>query len=124
MILFVEWNPVRAVMVTSEVEYPWSSGAAHASGLDRSGVPDMDWWRREWNEGDWQAVLETNADESAASRIRRATYTGRPLGDAGFVARLEQTLGRRLAPQPGGRPKREIPDRPAISSPVSSARGA
>jgi hypothetical protein len=41
--------------------------------------------------------------------IRRCTHTGRPLGTADFVARLEQATQRRLAPQKGGRPRKQQP---------------
>ena len=104
---YVELNPLRGGMVTEAVRYPWSSAAAHATGLDESGVLDLDWWHKEWAEGDWLAALR--ADESAsADDIRRATYTGRPLGGADFVANLEWKLGRALAAKPGGRPKKVV----------------
>ena len=114
VIHYVEWNPVRAGMVTHAVDYPWSSAAAHVGGLDPTGVLDMDWWRREGSDADWGSALEQAGAEATSLRIRRATYTGRPLGDTGFVAELERKLGRKLAPQQGGRPKKEVLDgRPA-----------
>jgi putative transposase len=102
---YVELNPLRAGMVEQAVDYPWSSAAAHVSGRDASGLLDMDWWRREWCGGDWGAALQLG-EEGGGDSIRRATYTGRPLGDAQFVADLERRLGRRLAPQVGGRPRK------------------
>jgi putative transposase len=106
VIRYVELNPVRAGIVTSAQSYPWSSAAAHGSGFDGAGVLDMNWWRREWNEGDWTAALQLDPGDRSADAIRRSTYTGRPLGDADFVAGLERTLDRRLAAQRGGRPKK------------------
>jgi len=42
---YVEMNPVRARIVPRAVEYPWSSAAAHVSGLDSAGVLDLIFWR-------------------------------------------------------------------------------
>jgi len=47
---YVELNPVRAGLVWSALEWPWSSARAHARGL---GDPLMDWdwpdWFRGWD---------------------------------------------------------------------------
>ncbi len=102
---YVELNPWRGGMIEEAVRYPWSSAAAHASGFDEYHILDMAWWRAEWPAGNWLAALRS--DESAtADDIRRATYTGRPLGSSDFVATLEQRLGRPLAARPSGRPKK------------------
>jgi putative transposase len=45
--------------------------------------------------------------EADAAAIRRCERTGRPLGSAGFIERLEVELGRALKPQKPGRKKRE-----------------
>jgi len=42
--------------------------------------------------------------------LRLRTRTGRPAGDAAFVARLEELSGRFLAPRVGGRPKKARKD--------------
>ena len=50
----------------------------------------------------WQRIdKEINVDFQA--RYRR----GRPLGSDKFISKLEVTLGRRLRPLPGGRPKKK-----------------
>ena len=38
-------------------------------------------------------------------------HTGRPLGSAEFVQKLEQGIERRLAPQKGGRPRKLVADK-------------
>ncbi len=106
VIRYVELNPVRAGMVSAAQDYPWSSAAAHGSGVDPWGVLDMDWWRREWTEGDWMAALGVDPETAAVDAIRRATYTGRPLGDSEFIATLERDLGRKLEARRGGRPRK------------------
>lgn len=102
---YVELNPVRAGMVDDAVAYPWSSAVAHVSGVDRSGVLDLNWWSREWDQGCWRAALEAGPG-SGVDAIRRATQSGRPFGEATFVEELEKRLGRPLAPRPRGRPKK------------------
>jgi len=42
---YVDNNPVRARMVETATEYPWSSASAHASGADARGLLDSDWQR-------------------------------------------------------------------------------
>ena len=106
VIRYVELNPVRAGMVRNAADYRWSSAAAHAGGVDDSGVLDMEWWRREWALDGWNQVLRADAQESGGDTIRRATYTGRPIGDIHFVADLEIQLGRELAPKAGGHPRK------------------
>jgi putative transposase len=88
---YVERNPVRAEMVASAIEYPWSSARAHVSGTDESGLLDMTWWCKEWV-GDWNEVLQK--EEDAATSLRSCTYSGRPFGDEAFVKEVGERFGR------------------------------
>jgi len=55
---------------------------------------------------DWRRYLREPDDEELGRTLRRHETTGRPLGDDGFLARLEASLGRVLRPQkPGPKPK-------------------
>ena len=46
------------------------------------------------------------ADDAGFVRLRRSALIGRPLGSAGFVAEIEQRLGRALATaKPGRKPR-------------------
>jgi putative transposase len=103
---YVEVNPVRAGMVDSAAEYPWSSAAAHLGGPDPWGVLAMEDWNKCWTPLDWQHLLGSGTDEDAA--IRQATYGGRPLGSAEFTRQLEQFLQRPLQRRPPGRPKKDL----------------
>ena len=69
---------------------------------------DTDPWKQVCPRGDWGGVLGRTRDAEAAeiAKLRRATASGRPLGDEGFVRRLEKTLGRKLNPRRTGRPKK------------------
>jgi putative transposase len=99
---YVELNPVRARLVTAPESWPWSSATAHLTGsgdgLVTMGPPSE-------VVGDWRAFLDGGLPERQADALRQHERTGRPLGDAGFVAELEARLGRRLRPgsEVGGR---------------------
>jgi putative transposase len=100
---YVDRNPVRAGMVTSAGEYPWSSAAAHLSGVDPSRLVDMDWWRQQEFRGDWAAELTREAPE-CATQLRKCTYAGRPFGNDDLVEEVGRRFGRSWT---RGRPKKE-----------------
>jgi putative transposase len=45
---------------------------------------------------DWGGYLALDVNEAEMTALRRHERTGRPLGGAGFIARLEKGLGRFL----------------------------
>jgi putative transposase len=101
---YVERNPVRARLAMRAWQWPWSSAAGHVSGRGdvlaclNPLMEEVSNWRRFLTEADEPEVLD---------RLRRHGRTGRPLGAAGFVMRLERRLGRHLRPRPPGRPSKE-----------------
>ncbi len=112
---YVEFNPLRAEMVPSVFDYPWSSARAHA-GLD----PPPSWLDTEsgaarYTAEKWKEVLGLGFRHSGdLDRLREATRTGRPFGTPDFVAELEAKLARQLSPQkPGPKPKPSAPLRTA-----------
>jgi putative transposase len=94
---YVSLNPVRARMVERAEDYSWSSVRAHLAGEDDDLVgvaPVLDRY------GDFSAFLGGPADYSEGwQALRRAETTGRPLGDADWIATIEASTGRTLAPQ-------------------------
>ncbi len=100
---YIELNAVRAKLCKRPEQWPWSSARAHLSGeygaLIRSAKPLRDC-------GEWASLLKGGMAEAEAEAIRRGERTGRPLGSAGFVEKLEVALGRTLKPQKPGRKKR------------------
>jgi len=103
---YVERNPVKARMVGRAEDWTWSSAAAHVD-RRRASIAESDWlddltagWVCTWRE-----YLVGPTDAALAKTILRHENTGRPLGDAGFVKKLESLLGRQLTPRkPGPKP--------------------
>jgi putative transposase len=56
---------------------------------------------------DWRACLTEGLDAEEIALLRGHERTGRPLGEAAFLDRIEKRLGRRVRPAKAGRkPKR------------------
>jgi putative transposase len=91
---YVERNPVRAGMLARPEEYSWSSAAAHLGGADRSGILDLDFWRREGGAERWGSLLATPEEMVSLRLLRRCTYAGRPFGDEAFLKEMEQQFQR------------------------------
>jgi putative transposase len=96
---YIELNPVRAGLAATPEAWPWSSARAHLTGkedgvtaIDGLGIPPRD----------WADFLGLGLDDETRETIRAGERTGRPLGDAGFVALLEEATGRVLARQKPG----------------------
>jgi putative transposase len=82
---YAERNPVRARMVERPDDHRWSSARAHLTGVDESGVLDMEFWRREGGSERWCCLL-ADQDELAAMRaLEASTFSGRPFGEDEFV---------------------------------------
>lgn len=85
---YVELNPVRAGLVATPAEWPWSSARSHLGqgpdGLTQT-APLLDRW------SDWQAVLDGGLEAALRDAIRVRERSGRPLGDTAFLAELAAT---------------------------------
>ena len=105
---YVELNPVRAKLTEGAEQWPWSSARAHLSGRDdrlAKVAPMLAMIN------DWRGFLNSAIREEELRDLREHGRTGRPLGSATFVERLEAMVGRVLKPQKGGRPptRRTLP---------------
>jgi putative transposase len=101
---FVSLNPVRAKLVRRAQDWRWSSVRAHVKGIDdglTAAQPALD------RAPDFASLLAGDEREGLFDALRRAELTGRPLGGASFLTRLEKRLGRTLRPQKRG-PKRRV----------------
>ncbi len=90
---YVERNPVRAGLVKRAENYLWSSAKAHVQGeehflLDKNyfiqGIPE------------WKRYLEEPTNKEMLMSFRKHSRTGRPMGGADFIEKLEVITGRSL----------------------------
>jgi putative transposase len=102
---YVGLNPVRAGLTRRAIDWPWSSVRAHieerADPLLTSGP------LRERLGAEAAGFFDLDVQADARRSLRRASFTGRPLGAAAWIKGLEASTGRRLAEPPIGRPRRE-----------------
>ena len=96
---YVERNPVRAGLARCAWRYPWSSAKAHVSGDDDLLVKTKPLLKRI---DDWREFLRRPEDEAEQEALRLHERTGRPLGNARFLAKLERLAGRVLRPRKPG----------------------
>jgi putative transposase len=105
---YVELNPVRARLARRAEDWRWSSARAHGTGRD-DGLTDRDALAGIY--GNWRAMLGHGLEagdctEEEIAAIERHVRTGRPRGDAAFIARLEAQTGLILGRRKPG-PKRK-----------------
>jgi putative transposase len=100
-IRYVLQNPVRAGLVERPQDWPYSSASAHLGLVED---PLIRPGALEGFVSDWEAFLSLAESAGQNEALRRYTRSGRPAGNARFVARLERELGRELKPGPVGRP--------------------
>ena len=92
---YVALNPVRAGLAAKAEDWRFSSARAHLCGvadalLDTAALAEL--------AIDWELHLQ----ESELELFRRHERTGRPLGDAGFIQKLEWMCKRPLVPEKRG----------------------
>ena len=96
---YVPMNPVRAGLVRRAADWRRSSVHAHLAGRDDSVVTVAPVLER--TDG-FAAFLAEDEDGPAIDALRLAKSTGRPVGAAEWIARLEADTGRPLAPEKRG----------------------
>jgi putative transposase len=84
---YVELNPVRARIVSSAVDYPWSSARAHAGLVPRGFLDPGSPFPGPIN--DWASWLGSGLEEQTEQKLRENTACGRPTGSTGFVTEIE-----------------------------------
>ena len=101
---YVERNPLRAGLVRRVEDYQWSGAKAHVQGEEHflletnyfiQGMPE------------WKRYLEEPTSKEMLESFRQHSRTGRPLGGADFIEKLEGITGRNLKKlKPGPKKKR------------------
>ncbi len=105
---YIELNPVRARMVTSPSEYPWSSykfnvGLCPSSLITPHQAFEALGHDSESRSSVYKDIFREALDRQVIQQIRDATSQGVPFGDGRFVAQIEQMVGRRLKVRSVGR---------------------
>lgn len=101
-IRYVERNPVRAGIVKRAEDYEFSSAKTHVYKTkdlllsDNFVIEEIE---------DWKAFLAGEDKESDVKLFKKHARVGRPLGQEGFIEKLEKVTGRILRPQKPGRKK-------------------
>jgi REP-associated tyrosine transposase len=106
---YTELNPVRAGLVASAQDWPWSSASAHSGTQSAGPWLSMDAWSRRWSIDGWCAYLQATEHESSRRAIRDSTFSGRPLGSAEFTGAQERQEHRPLTRQKPGPKKSSEP---------------
>ena len=101
---YIELNPVKAHLLDDPVKYRWSSCGAHLQGKFDD-IPYLYEWLDKTDREAYMKYLMQH-DPATEEEVRKATSTGRPLGNIEFIHNLEVQLQRRLLPGKAGRPKR------------------
>jgi putative transposase len=111
---YIELNPVRAGMVTAPGEYPYSSYACNALGMndplltphpDYLGLDDADPVARRHA---YRALFSDTLSEEMLTRLRENTNACAVIGDDRFKMQLAKMLGRAVPSGKRGRPKKEF----------------
>ncbi len=105
---YIELNPVRAGMVRTPEEYPWSSYQVHALGKSAPmWQPHASYLRlandREERCATYRTLCRASMDEDTVRTIRETTNKGLALGNDRFKAEIEQLTGRRASARKRGR---------------------
>ena len=100
---YVSLNPVRARLAPRAQDWAWSSVRAHMAGADDALVKVRPVLERVERFAD---LLQTDPDDASFGALRASEGSGRPLGNADFIADLERLLGRPIARRSPGRKPR------------------
>lgn len=109
-LLLLDGMPVRHGLVASPQAFAWSSAAHHlGEGAEGWLVPPPQYWALGntpfERESDYGQRLEEGLSARRLKQLNDAVASGWALGDAAFVAQLQQQLGRRVQAGQRGRPK-------------------
>ncbi|HJV68333.1 transposase [Ideonella sp.] len=108
---FIELNPQRAGLASDLFEPAWSSLRHHLGALRDPLITEPSAYWTLGNtpferEAAYRAWVEQGVSANDKERMAAALRSGRPLGDAAFVAELERQTARSLSPRPRGRPRK------------------
>jgi len=127
--VYLDLAPVRAGQVDEANNYPWSSHRHHIGLVhNRCITPHALYWRLGntpfAREAAYAALERGGLSAPQSDAIERAVWHGWVLGDAEFVAQLQQHTGRRMSPAKAGRPPKIPLTEPGPKKPLATQRSA
>ncbi len=110
---YIELNPVRAGMVASPGEYPWSSYHVHAFGKKDNLVTDHEVYLRLSRDADqrrhaYRELFRQSLGAEQLHAFRESIQLGVPVGSARFREEIEEALGRKISYRKRGRPRKVL----------------
>ncbi len=111
---YIELNPVRAGMVASAQDYPWSSYRRNALGEHGPNAdwltPHVEYSRLGQNDADrqssYRALFSGAIEQQHLEQIRDCTHKGWVLGSERFKTEIESLCQRRATSKGVGRPRK------------------
>jgi putative transposase len=110
---YIELNPVRANMVESPGEYPWSSYLCNAYSKENDIIAPHELYLALGRQQDervhaYRELFRNAMDTELLHDIRATVQTGTPLGNDHFRQQIEQALQCKVGQARRGRPRRDI----------------
>ncbi len=107
---YLDLNPVRAGLVASAAEWPWSSHAHYVgAAVDRLVTPPPQFWALGntpfAREQAWARRVAAGIGHKTQHALTDALLGGWALGGAAFIAELQEKTGRRVLKARAGRPR-------------------
>jgi putative transposase len=107
---YIESNPVRAGMVASVAEWPWSSHRHHAGlAVDPLVRPHPTVWALGntpfERESAYRRLFDEGVSQGDHEWMAACLSKGKPIASTDFQRQLEASAGLRLIPRPVGRPR-------------------
>lgn len=109
---YIELNPVRAGMVETPGEYPWSSYRENAHGEVTGIVKQHDLYAAlgtsdEARQHAYRELFGNALEADQINAMRSTVQTGTPLGNDRFRDQIEETLGLKVGQAKRGRPRKK-----------------
>lgn len=109
---YIEANPVRARMVVSADDYPWSSFGANALGAGNSLITGHQVYQALGatelaRQAQYRALFDEGLGEEIVDALRDSAQRGWVAGSDRFRRQIEAALGRRVEPPVRGRPRKK-----------------
>ena len=106
---YIEMNPVRAGMVDAPSAYHWSSYASNALGCGVDWLTPTAEYQALGVDDDqrrfrYRELFRASLEPKQVHAIRSCVQTGTPLGNAKFLAEVEEMTGRKVGQHRRGRP--------------------